>query len=119
MYGGKQYMPVDCTNDLDMVLANIRQPKVRIDRACFMKTPEEKSAVKSERNRYSPKGSKPVMKVLDNEIKGNLIIYLKNLKKEKHFKTTVSVECYESYVPHIIASYEGVLKAFFNNKKVK
>ena len=51
-FKARKYPSVDCTNDLEMVKANLRVPKLVIDQKVFKKTDSEKLKLSNAKNRW-------------------------------------------------------------------
>lgn len=98
--GGKNRMPVNCSDPEMMIREGIHPPKIRIDFNQFKKTEGEKILLKKYRRTQGLSSGKSVH-IKNGSPKGRLILHIVNEKKLNNFKTTYNYKCKESEISSI------------------
>lgn len=111
--------PVDTSNDSQMVRYGIRPPVTFQDPEWHRKTRPEKEALRKVRKIKGLRASAPGRTV--RTVKHNIVVHLKNLKKEVKFKTTYCDQIYKDQIINYLDANFGkmkdeVLVVYFNGK---
>lgn len=108
---------VDVENDLEMIQLGLRPPKLIINRRVFKKTDYEKTKLANCKKKTILQSAKIQPK---SPFYGRLTIHLKNVKKNRNFRTTITLrDVNESDVSRTIAKYKNVNKYYFNRQYYK
>ena len=124
MYGGKQYPPIDVTNDFLMCVEEGRPLpldfSIRIKR-----TKEEIKKLKElKKSSNKPDFKKFKQKHSSNGTPKRLVFHMENKDKKKDFVTTHNIVCLKEDVSDIVSTYSSkyktrVTKIYFNGKIFK
>lgn len=123
MYGGKQHPPIDVSNQEEMVIAGLHPKPLLINKTLFVKTNNERIILKRIKTNKQPSNITFTNKFPEksSETPKSLIVYVKNDKKQKDFKTTHHFICKFGEIPYIIRDLSNsrliITKMSFNKKE--